>query len=67
MAQYFPTNNVDKHPVLKRTVTAEEYELVVNAFHELGFQRGWIQELESNENYRPDFSTANPFHKAEFR
>jgi hypothetical protein len=27
----------------------------------LGFRNGWLQDMESNINYRPDFSKENPF------
>jgi hypothetical protein len=27
----------------------------------LGFRNGWIQEMDSNQNYLPDFSKENPF------
>jgi putative pyruvate formate lyase activating enzyme len=66
MAQYFPTNNAVNHSLLNHTITAEEYDSVVSAFHQLGFQRGWIQELDSNTNYRPDFTLKNPFQKTDY-
>jgi putative pyruvate formate lyase activating enzyme len=46
---------------LKRPVTRAEYESVLEAFHSFGFTRGWLQEYESFNNYRPDFSKENPF------
>lgn len=61
MSQYYPTPLVSNHPALKRSITPEEYSKVTSAFHELGFYRGWIQELESCTNYRPDFTNENPF------
>jgi putative pyruvate formate lyase activating enzyme len=61
MAQYFPTNLVAHHPLLRRTVLRVEYEKVVDAFHELGFYRGWVQDLESHAGFRPDFSKENLF------
>jgi hypothetical protein len=27
----------------------------------LGFRNGWVQEIDSNLNYRPDFSKEHPF------
>jgi hypothetical protein len=27
----------------------------------LGIENGWVQELESAENYRPDFTDEEPF------
>jgi len=61
MSQYYPTQMVAIHKHLNRTVSAVEYDAVVTAFHQFGFYRGWIQELESNLIYRPDFSKDNPF------
>jgi putative pyruvate formate lyase activating enzyme len=61
MAQYYPTANVKGHQLLGRAITAQEYELVVNEMERLGFENGWIQELGSNKNYRPDFNKLNPF------
>ncbi|MBP5708772.1 MAG: radical SAM protein [Bacteroidales bacterium] len=61
MAQYFPTEAVANHPYLNRTLTAEEYEMVVNEMEVLGFRHGWCQELDSSRNYRPDFSSDTPF------
>ena len=46
---------------LHRPLTRKEYEFVVNAFHALGFMRGWLQEYESHRTYRPDFSKDQPF------
>ncbi len=46
---------------LMRTITHEEYEIVLNAFNDLGFTRGWIQDFESHLTYRPDFSNKDPF------
>jgi len=46
---------------LNRPITRNEYETVIEAFHFLGFTRGWLQEYESHRNYRPDFSKSHPF------
>jgi putative pyruvate formate lyase activating enzyme len=46
---------------LHRPLTRTEYETVVDAFHSLGFTRGWLQDYESHRNYRPDFSKDHPF------
>lgn len=61
MSQYWPTPAVTKHPKLNRKVTAEEYEEVLAEFRSLGFYRGWVQELESPDHYRPQFSDDQPF------
>jgi len=46
---------------LHRPITRKEYKSVVDAFHGLGFTRGWLQEYESHRTYRPDFSKDHPF------
>jgi putative pyruvate formate lyase activating enzyme len=61
MSQYYPTPAVARHPWLGRTITRGEYEEVVDELARLGFHRGWVQELESQETYRPDFSKPHPF------
>jgi putative pyruvate formate lyase activating enzyme len=61
MSQYHPTAYVHDHPDLKRILYKNEYEAIVEAMEELGFRNGWVQDLESHENYRPDFRKENPF------
>nr|NQU90383.1 radical SAM protein [Bacteroidota bacterium] len=61
MSQYHPTNNVKYLSPLNRTLNKEEYEKVVDAFYDLGFRNGWIQDMESSENFRPDFDKGHPF------
>jgi putative pyruvate formate lyase activating enzyme len=61
MSQYNPTNQVRNHAVLNRTLYKEEYESVVREMEKLGFRNGWIQGMDSFENYKPDFSKENPF------
>lgn len=61
MAQYYPPRP-DLPSPLDRTITAEEYDAVVDHAVDLGLTDGWIQELKANDNYRPDFNNAdNPF------
>jgi len=61
MAQYWPTPVVAHHPTLGHTLSAGEYEIVKAELESLGFYKGWVQELESNNHYRPDFDCDNPF------
>lgn len=61
MSQYYPTSCVAGHPVLSRTISGEEYQSVVDELENLGFYRGWVQELGSSHSYRPDFTINNPF------
>ncbi len=61
MAQYYPTEKVKTHPQLSRTLTESEYNQVLQIVDELGFENGFVQELESANHYKPDFDKANPF------
>lgn len=61
MSQYHPTKEVDNHATLNRSLYREEYDSVVEEMERLGFRNGWIQDMDSFENYRPDFSKENPF------
>lgn len=61
MAQYYPTPAVADHPELGRCLTKEEYDEVLEEFYGLGFYRGWVQELESQQCYRPDFERPEVF------
>lgn len=61
MSQYYPAGTIAVYKDLNRPLYEEEYLQVVDAFHEMGFYRGWIQEMDSHANYRPDFSKDIPF------
>jgi putative pyruvate formate lyase activating enzyme len=61
MSQYHPTYHVKNHPVLNRPLYKKEYEEVVEEMEKLGFRNGWVQDMDSFENHRPDFSKKNPF------
>lgn len=61
MSQYYPAHKAIGHSELGRVLQPGEYRKVTGAFHELGFYRGWVQELESHQSYRPDFYGDKPF------
>lgn len=61
MSQYHPISLVKSHPVLNRSLYKSEYELVAEAMENLGFRNGWVQDIDSYLNYRPDFGRENPF------
>ncbi|MCE5347283.1 MAG: radical SAM protein [Bacteroidales bacterium] len=61
MSQYHPTLLVKDHSLLKRSLYRAEYEAVVETMNDLGFRNGWVQDMDSNLNYNPDFSRENPF------
>lgn len=63
MSQYYPTPDTAHLAPLDRTITPAEYEAVLAEWDRLGFDEGWVQELDSHESYRPDFSSDNPFHE----
>ena len=60
MAQYFPPMP-DLPDQLGRTLTADEYQQVVDHLDTVGLHRGWVQELDSEANYRPDFTQQQAF------
>ncbi len=61
MSQYYPANSVCSEKELSRSLTKKEYNRVVEVMDEFGFSRGFIQELESFNQYRPDFDKNHPF------
>lgn len=61
MSQYWPTPAVQGHRELARNVSEQEYNAVLEEFQRLGFYRGWVQELESPDHYRPQFASAKHF------
>ena len=64
MSQYYPAHRAQKvrrYPELSRKITPEEYEEVTALVERLGIVNGWVQEMTSAENYRPDFSKEDPF------
>jgi len=60
MSQYYPTENVPIKSNLNRKLKENEYSEVVKKLDEIGF-KGWIQEIESSDSYRPDFYRDTPF------
>ena len=61
MSQYYPAHKADDYSRLKQTVDTGEYYSIVKRMNELGFTKGFIQEMESSCNYRPDFDLDHPF------
>lgn len=56
MGQYFPTPNVENHPILSRRITEDEYDQAMQAFFDAGLQNGFSQDLDSaTEEYVPNF------------
>jgi putative pyruvate formate lyase activating enzyme len=61
MSQYHPISQIINHPILGRSLYKAEYEAVVEAMEDMGFRNGWVQDMDSNQNYRPDFRKEHPF------
>jgi putative pyruvate formate lyase activating enzyme len=61
MSQYYPAHRAGKYKEINRKITPEEYKEVTDLVEELGIENGWVQGMESAENYQPDFSGEEPF------
>ena len=61
MSQYHPNYRVHDHAKLGNTVSPKDYYKVVNTMSDLGFTRGWVQEMSSAPYYLPDFRRKHPF------
>ena len=61
MAQYEPIYQADKFPELGRPITQKELDRVFDKLVVLGFENGWVQDLESHASFIPDFTKDNPF------
>ncbi|SNB45758.1 radical SAM protein [Geobacter sp. DSM 9736] len=48
MSQYFPAGEAAGIPGMDRAVTAEEYEIAVEALEAAGLENGWVQELDED-------------------
>jgi putative pyruvate formate lyase activating enzyme len=66
MAQYYPTHRAPGKRELSRRITREEYDEVVETLERLGMENGWLQQMDSSENYLPDFRReGHPFDPAD--
>ena len=61
MSQYSPQYKACGIPELNRPLTAEEYDEITDYALELGLENAFIQTLESQETYLPDFDKPAPF------
>ncbi|MEW6380919.1 MAG: radical SAM protein [bacterium] len=56
MSQYYPVHRASEVPELNRRLTPEEYREVEEYFLDLGFENGFLQDLDSNSaEYTPEF------------
>lgn len=62
MAQYYPEYKALEMSELNRKLSQEEYDEITSFAQEIGLAKGWTQELNASDNYRPDFNKeGNPF------
>lgn len=63
MSQYYPTNKAYKDILIDRAIRNSEYEKAIQLLEKYGLHNGWIQEMDSSENYLPNFNEdrINPF------
>jgi len=61
MSQYSPRHRAGRHPEINRTLTAAEYEEIVECALDLGLENAFVQDLESPGIYLPDFTRERPF------
>ena len=61
MSQYFPTAKSFEYPEISRTISEKEYNIIVAEMNKLNLKKGWIQELDSNNSYKPNFENEVPF------
>jgi putative pyruvate formate lyase activating enzyme len=60
MSQYTPISKVRHHPVLRRRITRDEYDQILDYALHLGFENLFVQKV-SDQELTPDFSRNNPF------
>jgi putative pyruvate formate lyase activating enzyme len=63
MSQYYPANRASKNMLLSRTLRESEYNKAIALMQKYKMSNGWVQEQDSNTNYRPEFENSrnNPF------
>jgi putative pyruvate formate lyase activating enzyme len=64
MSQYSPQYKACDYPAINRTLTAGEYDEIMEVALDLGLENAFVQELESREHFLPDFEKERPFDKA---
>jgi len=61
MSQYSPQYKARRYPGLNRSLTQAEYDEITDTALDLGLENAFIQELESQGQYVPDFAQERPF------
>ena len=55
MAQYYPTHRASDFPEINRPINETEFEEIVNLAADLGFENGFIQEVNATPEWTPEF------------
>ena len=63
MNQYTPLYRAAEFAEINRSLSAKEYEQVVDYFYELGLVNGWVQAEMNGPDLVPDFKKKQPFAK----
>jgi putative pyruvate formate lyase activating enzyme len=61
MSQYNPCYYQADIPEMRRSITQDEYQVVLDKALELGFTTVFSQDMESPSIYNPDFDSESPF------
>jgi putative pyruvate formate lyase activating enzyme len=63
MSQYFPAHKAYNEPLLSRKINLREYSRALDLMEKYGLSRGYHQEMESSDTYRPHFNAdrTDPF------
>ena len=61
MSQYSPQYKACDYPGINRSLTEAEYNEITEYALDLGLENAFIQELESQKRYLPDFTQESPF------
>ena len=61
MSQYSPQYKAGAYPEINRPLTDDEYDEIIGYALELGLENAFIQKLESQSHYLPDFDQEQPF------
>jgi putative pyruvate formate lyase activating enzyme len=64
MSQYSPQYKAGDFPRINRTLAEGEYDEIIDYALDLGLENAFIQELESQGHYLPDFAQTSPFSPA---
>jgi putative pyruvate formate lyase activating enzyme len=61
MSQYSPQYKAYLHPEINRTLSNDEYEEITSYALDRGLENAFVQEMESQCHYLPDFDRDRPF------